>query len=433
MEPTRRQAWFGWCMYDWANSAFATVIMAAVFPVYFASIVPEDGASISLFGFSRTIPALALWGYIIASSMLLVALLAPYLGAVGDRTGSRRRLLTAFTLSGAVATTLLSLAGSGDYLLAAGLFILANFGFASGNVFYNAFLPALASGQREMDALSARGFATGYIGGGLALAAIFAMIQWPGVFGFADRGAATRAGFVLTGAWWALFAIPAFVFLRESALPRRPAPLIKGLRGYVRTFAEIRRYRDLTVFLIAFLCYNDGIQTIIVVSSIFGRQELGMSQTAILGCFLMIQFIAMPGTLIFDRLAGKISAKRAVILSLFLFIGVTIFAFFMQHPWQFWVLAALVAVIFGGSQALSRSLYGALVPQGKNAEFFGFYAISSKFSSIFGPLTFGLVTDLTGSARHSILALTAFFIAGIILLWNVDVSRGRALAEGETE
>jgi UMF1 family MFS transporter len=204
------------------------------------------------------------------------------------------------------------------------------------------------------------------------------------------------------------------------------------LRGYLRTFAEIRRYRDLLLFLVAFLFYNDGIQTIIVVSAVFAREELGLSQGSILGCFLMIQFVAMPGTLFFGWLAERIGARRAILISLFLFIGVTVYAFFMREAWQFWTLAAVVAVIFGGSQAISRSLYGALIPQGKNAEFFGVYAISSKFASIFGPLVFALITDFTGSPRLSILALTGFFIVGIVLLAKVDIDRGKRLAQGES-
>lgn len=428
--PTRRKAWFGWCMYDWANSAFATVIMAAVFPVYFAALVPEGGAVLPIPGLNRAIPATALWGYVIACSMLLVALSAPQIGAFADRRGSRRRLLIICTLVGAAATTMLSATRPGDYLMAGGLFILANFGFATANIFYNSFLPALAPDD-QLDRLSSYGFALGYIGGGLALALVFIMIQWYEFFGFADQAGATRAGFLLTGAWWALFAMPAFFWLRESALPKRPSPLLSGFRQYVATFAEIRRYPQLFLFLIAFLCYNDGIQTVIVVSAIFGKEELGLSQGTILACFLMIQFLAMPGTLFFGRIAEKWGARRSILITLVLFIGITIYAFFMQTALEFWILAAVVALIFGGSQAVSRSLYGSLIPQEKAAEFFGFYAISNKFASILGPLTFGVIADITGSARLSILALVVFFITGIVLLRRVDVAQGQALARGE--
>jgi UMF1 family MFS transporter len=429
--PTLRKAWFGWCMYDWANSGFATVVMAAVFPVYFTSLVPPSGAQMSFSGLRWTVPPSALWGYLVSASMFLVALSAPYLGAYADSRGSRHRLLVLFTLTGAAATSLLFFTGHGAWLPAALLFLAANFSFASANVFYNAFLPALAR-KEEMDRLSARGFAWGYLGGGLTLLFVFVLIQWYGYFGFPGRGEATRAGLLLTGLWWAVFAVPTFLFVREEALPHRPGRLLPGLRGYLRTFAQVRRYPDLLRFLVAFLFYNDGIQTIIVVSAVFAREELGLSQASILGCFLMIQFVAMPGTLFFGRLAEKMGAKRAVLFSLFLFIAVTCFAYFMHSAWQFWVLGAVVAVIFGGSQAISRSLFGSLVPPGENAEFFGFYAISAKFASVLGPLVFAVIANLTGSPRRSIVALAAFFLLGIVLLWGVNVDRGKAVASGET-
>ncbi len=423
----KRKAWFGWCMYDWANSAFATVILAAVLPVYFVTLVPPEGAHFWFFGLTRTMPASALWGYAISCSMLVVALAAPYLGAYADKRGQRRQLLILFSLTGATATALLVFTGPGDYLLAALLFIIANIGFAAGNIFYNSFLPALAQGT-DLDRLSARGFATGYIGGGLMLVLAFALIQSYDLFGFADRGAATRAGFLITGLWWALFAIPTFRYVREEVFVHAPDPLPPGFKGYLQTFAHIRRYPDLLRFLLAFLFYNDGIQTIIVVSAIFGREELGLSQTSILGCFIMIQFVAMPGALLFGRLAERYGAKRSVLFSLILFILVTVFAYTMHQEWEFWVLGLIVALILGGSQAISRSLFAALVPPEKSAEFFGFYAISGKFASILGPFIFALIADITGSSRHAILALASFFLIGIILLLKVDTERGKQVA-----
>jgi UMF1 family MFS transporter len=211
---------------------------------------------------------------------------------------------------------------------------------------------------------------------------------------------------------------------------RRLSPLTASLRGYLKTFAEVRRYRDLLLFLVAFLFYNDGIQTIIVVSAIFGREELGLSQGTILGCFLMIQFVAMPGALVFGRFADRWGPKRSVLGSLALFTMVTMYAYFMEHGWEFWILAFIIALILGGSQAVSRSLFASLIPSGKNAEFFGFYAISAKFASIFGPFIFALIAHLTGSLRLSILALVGFFAIGIILLALVDVKRGKFAAQG---
>lgn len=430
LNTPRKKAWFGWCMYDWANSAFATVILASVLPVYFASLVPPGGAQFSLFGWQRTVPAAALWGYAVSLSMLMVAVVAPWIGALGDRLGIRRRLLILFCLLGAVATGLLAFAGPGQYLLAAGLFIIANIGFAAGNIFYNAFLPALAT-EQELDRLSSRGFALGYVGGGLMLLIAFVLIQFHRFFGLADIGSATRVSFLLTGLWWGLFALPTFRYVREEVFVHSPAPLLRGLRGYLQIFTQMRRYPDLLLFLVAFLFYNDGIQTIIAVSAIFGREELGLSQTTILSVFLMIQFVAMPGSLLYGRAAERWGAKRSILAGLLLFIVVTIYAYTMHKGWEFWVLGFVVALIFGGLQAISRSLFAALVPPGKSAEFFAFYAISGKFASVAGPLIFALIADLTGSTRLSILALASLFIVGLLLLLGVDVARGKSAAQGE--
>jgi UMF1 family MFS transporter len=245
------------------------------------------------------------------------------------------------------------------------------------------------------------------------------MIQGFSFLGFADQGAASRAGFLLTGIWWILFALPTYVYVRVPASPIIQGRLPKGVKGYFKIFAEVQKYPNLLLFLLAFLFYNDGIQTIIVVAAIFAREELGLSQGTILSCFLMIQFVAMPGTLLFGRLAELFGAKRSLYLALALFILVTIYAYFINHAWEFWFLGFVIAIVLGGSQAVSRSFFSSLIPQGKHAEFFGFYAISAKFASVFGPLVFALIIDLTGSARLSILALTFFFVAGMVLLSRV--------------
>ncbi len=269
---------------------------------------------------------------------------------------------------------------------------------------------------------------SGYVGGGVALLITFLLIQQYQMFGFADRGAATRFGFLLTGLWWAGFALPTFRHVREDAFIHDPEPLQHGLGNYFRTFARIRHYPQLLRFLLAFLFYNDGIQTIIAVSAIFASAELGLGQGAVLGCFLMIQFVAMPGALLFARLASKLGAKSAIMISLGLFVGVTVYAFRMDSALEFWVLGFVVALILGGSQAISRSLFAAMAPKERSAEFFGFYAVSGKFASIFGPLVFAAIADLTGSARLSILALAGFFLAGMLLLATVDVDEGRKQA-----
>jgi UMF1 family MFS transporter len=419
------RAKFGWCLYDWANSAFATVILSAVLPVYFASLVPEGG--VTLPWSTEPVPATALWGYLVSLSMTLVAVMAPGLGNLADRRGWRRRLLIIFCLLGSLATCALFFAGPGRYLLAAALFVLGNIGFAAGNIFYNAYLPDLASGY-EADRLSARGYALGYIGGGLMLLVAFLMIQQHALLGLPDKGVATRFGFLLTGAWWLGFALPAFAWLKGVPVSPGAQHRLRTPRDYLRILADLRSYRDLGRFLVAFLIYNDGIQTIIAVSAIFARQELGLGTGTILGCFLMIQFVAMPGALLFSRLAGRFNTKRAIMASLLLFILITGYASIMTSAIEFWILGFVVALVLGGSQALSRSLFSSMVPKQRSAEFFGFYAISSKFASIFGPLTFALLIDLTGSNRIAILTLVLFFVVGSLLLLGVNVEKGRQQA-----
>ncbi len=418
----KKRSWLGWCLYDWANSGFATVVLSTVLPVYFVSLVPEGGADLSALGIGRRLPAAALWGYAVSLSMLLAALFAPWLGCLADRHNRHRLLLLLFCVAGAGATALLAGAGDSAYLLAAGLFIAANFCFALGNVFYNAFLPKLAA-PHELDRLSARGFAWGYGGGGLLLAVAFALIQFHDFFGLANPAAASRFVFLLTGLWWFLFALPFFFFVRQ------PAAATTGKQpNFLATLVRLGRFRDLLLFLLAFLFYNDGIETIIVVAAVYGREELGMSQSAILGCFLLVQFTALPGTLLCGRLAERFGPKKVIATTLVLFCGVTVSAFFMKTAAEFWVLSVAIALIFGGSQAVSRSLFGSLIPAAHHAEFYGFYAISGKFASIFGPLLFALVASWTGSARLSILALSAFFVTGLVFLSLVNVERGRAQA-----
>ncbi len=428
MTQQLRKARFGWCLYDWANSAFSTVILAAVLPVYFVSLVPETGATLPFFA-AHKFSAVSLWGYSVSASMIILAVAAPALGALADRNAWHKHLMLLFWLFGCAATALLATTGAGDYLPAAIFFIIGNLAFAGANIFYNAYLPFLAPVE-QADRLSARGFSYGYIGGGIVLALVFLLILKYDYLGFTNRGAATRFGFLITAFWWFIFSIPTFLYLPKTE--KRSAT--QGnfcLKGYISQFKQLIRYRDLCIFLIAFLCYNDGIQTIISVSAIYAREELQLGQGTIIGCFLMIQFMAMPGALFFARLGEKIGTARAIVFSLFIFLLVCFFAYRMTSAYEFWILGGVIAIILGGSQALSRSLFSSMVPKQKSAEFFGFFAISSRFAAIFGPLLFALVADLSGSSRNSILALGIFFIIGGVLLLLVNVKRGRKLAASE--
>ncbi len=425
MPPPLQKSRFGWCLYDWANSAFATVILAAVLPVYFVSLVPETGVSLPFF-VNHKFSATSLWGYSISLSMLILAVAAPLLGALADRNGWHKRLMMAFWLTGCTATALLATTGTDDYWPTILLFVIGNLAFAGANIFYNAYLPLLAA-VGQSDRLSARGYSYGYIGGGLLLALVFLIILKADYFGFSDRSSATRFGFLLTALWWFCFALPTFIYL-----PKTEKQTIKScsftLSGYFNQFKQLIKYRDLSLFLLAFLFYNDGIQTIISVSAIYAREELHLGHGTIIGCFLMIQFMAMPGALFFAYLGEKIGTIRAIFTSLIIFLLVCFFAYQMDSRFEFWILGGVIAIILGGSQALSRSLFSSMVPKHRSGEFFGFFTISSRFAAIFGPLLFALVTDISGSSRNSILALGIFFLIGGILLLLVNDQRGRKLA-----
>lgn len=417
--PDNSKLWRSWCLYDWANSAFATVILSALFPVYFAALVPEGG--VSFFGIGRPIPAASLWGYTVAGSLLAIALFAPHVGAWADRRGWQKHLFILLTSTGALCTFGLGLPFSTTLSSAMLLFMAANFSFAGANVFYNAYLPILAKPE-EFDQLSSRGFALGYVGGGVMLAIAFGLILGLPRSGLATIGEATRIGFLLTGIWWFCFALPAMRHLPKVAPQEVPA------RNYAAIFKELLSYPDLFRFLIAFLCFNDGVQTVIAVAAVFAKTELNLGQGSILGCFLLIQFLSYPGTLAFHRLTGKLGQKKALAVGISLFTGITVYAYFMQHAWQFWLLGVGVAFILGGCQAISRSLFAQFVPPARQSEFFGFYAISNKFASIGGPVLFALIGHLTGSTRLATLALASLFVIGMLILAGVNVERGRQAA-----
>ena len=420
---------FGWCMYDWANSAFATTILAAVLPIYFVSIVPEGGVDISILGFTLHAFATPLWSFSITIAMVIVALSAPVLGAIADYSRAKRQFLIFYTYLGAVFTALLVTVGYGDYLRASLFFIIAIIGFAGGNVFYNAFLPEIApEGEREY--VSGKGFAFGYLGGGILLILNLLMIQKHTWFGIPDAAWGARLSFLTVGVWWGLFAIPTFRFVRDrkERVVAKVRYIRHGFKSLVDTFKKIRRFTELLKFLVSFLIYNDGVQTVIVMAAIFGREELGFEASTLIGCLLMVQIIGFPAALFMGKLAQRIGEKRTIYICLIVYCIIVIYGYFMSNPWEFWVLGFLVGLVQGGSQAISRSLYSSLLPVGHAAEFFGFFAIANRFASIFGPLIFGLVAALTGSIRHSILAIIVFFIVGFLILMTVDVEGGKKAA-----
>lgn len=412
-----------WASYDWANSAFATTILAAVFPIFYSKVA-GDG----LPGNQATVR----FAYTSSMALVLVALIAPILGAIADEYRAKKKMLAVFALIGITFTAAFYGIQRGDWLTASILFILANFGFAGANVFYDSLLPHVAH-AKEIDRVSTAGYAVGYIGGGILLLVHVFMMQQPAWFGFGNAETATRAVFLTVSLWWLVFSLPIFLRVPEPGagilcgpsgqhLPPRGQVLGSGFRRLRSTFGELKSHREAFKFLLAFWLYSDGIGTVIKMAAIYGT-EIGIGQSDLIGALLLVQFAGIPFTFLFGNVAGRIGAKRGIMLALSVYSIVSILGFFMSQAWHFWALALLVAVVQGGSQALSRSFFSGLIPKEKSAEFFGFYGISEKFAGILGPLIFALVGQAMGSSRLGILSLLVFFLGGMLLLSRVDNRR----------
>jgi len=402
-----------WCMYDWANSAFATTVMAAVLPVYYSQVAGSTlGAN----------TATVYWGYTVSIALLATAVLAPVMGAVADYTGSKKRLLMIFASIGIFATALLYFVKTGDWFMASLFFIFGNIGFAMSEVFYNSLLPHVAT-PGNIDRVSTKGYALGYLGGGILLGINVLMIEYS-----TDKLLATRLSFVSVAIWWAVFTVPLLLKVKEPEVRAKKTgehknPLTQGFTRLFETFRELKSYRELLLFLVAFWIYNDGIGTIIKMAAIYGA-EIGIGQTALIGALLMTQFVGIPFTYAFGRLAGHLGTKKSILLGLSVYTVISIGAYFMETAVQFWILAFAVGTVQGGTQALSRSLFGSMLPRDKTGQFYGFYGMSSKFAGIVGPLVFALVSQLSGSSRLGIISLVVFFITGAFLLVRVDEKKG---------
>ncbi|HEU4915343.1 MAG TPA: MFS transporter [Acidimicrobiia bacterium] len=420
-----------WITYDWANSAYATTILAAVLPAYFAAEVVGDGGVV-LFG--RNWTGQDLWALAVGVGPLIMFLLTPVLGAIADFSASKKRFLTVFATWGALLASLLFFSTSGDVLLSLGLFLLAHLGFVGANVFYDAYLPDLTTDD-TIDMVSSRGFAWGYLGGGLHLLLSLALIQLSDGPIPIDSALATRIAIGSAGIWWLVFGVISF-----RRLPRvgTSQPLSGGTPtwwsyarfGFGRTLATLRkvaRNRPLLVFIIAFMLFNDGVQTTIALAAVYATETLDLRITVVVGGVLLVQLVAFFGAMGFGRLAVRIGAKRALLASIAVWAAVTLAAFFLPvgQAAPFLALAVVIGFVLGGTQALSRSLYGSMIPEDQSAEFYGFYSVFSKFSSIWGPFAFAFVRQSTGSARLAILSIAIFFIAGGLLFRSVDIDQGR--------
>jgi UMF1 family MFS transporter len=419
-----------WAVYDWANSAFMTTVVTAVFPIYFLEIASELGADAAQERYSQATTA----------ALAVSALIAPVLGTLADFRALKKRLLAAFASLGVLATAALFFALPGDWGYALTCFGLANIGAAASVAFYDALLPHVARAE-EMDRLSASGYALGYLGGGICLLISLAWIQRPDRFGLpwgdglspAEGTLPVRLAFLAVAAWWALFTLPLLTRVMEPPRLLEPdesadaAMLATSLQRMVETFRELRRHRQAFRMLVAFLVYNDGIATIIRMAALYATAK-ELPRGVVIATIVGVQFVGVPCAFAFGGLSSRLGPKRMILLGVAAYCGITALAFFMTRPWHFVLLGCLVATVQGGTQALSRSLFASMIPAHKSGEFFGFFGIGEKFAGIFGPLLYGAAIVWTGTAQGAILAVLPFFVGGALLLLRVDVAAGRASA-----
>jgi UMF1 family MFS transporter len=442
---TRRER-SGWYLYDWAMSAFSTTVLTVFLGPFLTSVAkqaagcPVDAGSSctgTVYPLGIPVAAGSYFPYLVSASVFLTVFVLPVVGAVADRSAHKKRLLGLAAFTGAGATVAMVFVTGDRYLLGGALFMIANIAFGAGVVVYNSFLPQLG-GPDDRDAISSKGWALGYLGGGLLLAGNLVAVMLLTRDGDGQRTLdLARWSIVSAGVWWAVFTLAPLRWLRERPAAAAVGPagnvLVDGFRQLRRTLREIKAYPLTLFFLLAFLVYNDGIQTVIALASQYGTEELRLDQGTLIITILLVQFLAFGGALLLGALARRIGAWKTILLSLVLWTGVIIAAFRLppEAPVHFMILGAAIGLVLGGSQALSRSLFSQLIPEGKEGEYYGFYEISDKGTSWLGPLAFGLVFQLTASYRVGLVSLLIFFVLGFVLLAAVPIRRA-IVAAGNT-
>lgn len=416
---TREQQAWGW--YDWANSVYFTTVITAVFPSFYATYAAK--------GFEPA-QASARFSLLTTISVLVIALMAPILGALADYSAMKKRLLAIFMVIGVTSCASMVLIGEGDIFLASTLFFIGNIGVLGSTVFYDSLLPHVAR-PAETDRVSSAGYLMGYISGGVLLLVNLAWILQPETFGFANSVSAIRASFVSVAVWWAVFSIPLFRNVPEpaaAAADHGGFAIGAAFRRLAQTLGEVRRYRHAFLLFIAMLLYQDGIQTIIRMSSVYGA-EVGVDQNAQIAAFVMVQFVGIPFSFLFGLLGTRFGTKRCIFVSIGVYIVAAALAYFMTSALHFFLLAFLIATVLGGSQALSRALFARMIPPDRTSEFFGFYSVAERFATVLGPLLFFISVMITGSSRSAILAIIGLFVAGAFVLSLVNEEEGERAAQ----
>lgn len=402
---------YSWAFYDWADSTYATTVMAGFFPLFFKTYYSSNAdatLSTAQLGFANSI------------SSFIVVLLAPILGSIADAGSLKKRFLFLFAYLGILMSAALSLVGEGQWEMAAFIYVLGNIGFMGSNTFYDALLSSI-SDDKSVDYVSGLGFALGYLGGGILFGVNVWMLQNPLLFGLENEAMAVKASFISVALWWAIFSTPLFLFVEEKkkSLTKDGTLLLQGYLRLKNTFSKIKELKGLLLFLVAYWLYIDGVDTIIRMAVDYGM-ALGFDTKNLVLSLLMVQFIGFPATLLFAKLAQKWSTKNAIFLAIFIYMFIIFWATRMSEVYEFYILAIMIACVQGGIQALSRSYYSKMIPQEHSAEFFGFYNFLGKFAAILGPLLVAVVALFSQNSRVAIASVAIFFIIGAILLYFVD-------------
>jgi UMF1 family MFS transporter len=416
----QRREIIAWCLYDWANSAYSTIYITVLVGYMQRAVLTGDAG-------------LTVWGWGIGVTTLMCAILSPVLGAIADAHANKRTWLAITTMLGAGASALMFFGTPDHPWWFVAMFLIANLNYELVQSFYNAFLPEIADDNR-MSEVSGWGYGTGYVGGGLMLVVAVVVLQFGERLGLpADNGFLPRLCLLIMGVWWAVFSLPMLLIVRDRAAPRNAGKsfvetAVMGLQDVKRTLLDIRRYRMLAIFLVGFLIFNDGVMTVISQASVYAQRKFEMDEARLVPLFIMIQFVALPGAVFLGWIATKIGQKNALHICLGIWVLVLLSGFVIEQEGQFWVMAAVTALVMGGTQSISRTIMGLMTPESKTGEFFGFFNLSGKAFSMLGPIMFTEILKRTGSANWAILSLLVFFVVGWLIIAPLNIAKGQEQA-----